>query len=61
MEILTLLASASNVFDIVSELTEYTRDLSPAVAREAVKAVGRIALAVGQRAAASCGVLRVAC
>ena len=31
---------------IVNELTEYARDIHPAMAREAVKAVGRIALAV---------------
>jgi hypothetical protein len=46
MEILTLIASASNVYDIVGELTEYTRDISPDTARQAVKAVGRIALSV---------------
>jgi hypothetical protein len=46
MEILALIASSSNVYEIVNELTEYTRDINPAVAREAVKAVGRIALMV---------------
>lgn len=46
MEILTLLASSSTVYDIVSELTEYARDINPQIAREAVKAVGRIALTV---------------
>lgn len=46
MEILTLLASASNVYEIVGELTEYARDINPDIAREAVKAVGRIALTV---------------
>lgn len=46
MEILTLLASSSNVYEIVGELTEYARDISPDIAREAVKAVGRIALSV---------------
>jgi hypothetical protein len=49
MEILTLIASASNVYDIVGELTEYTRDISPDTARQAVKAVGRIALSVSMQ------------
>jgi len=46
MEILTLIATSSNVFDIVGELTEYARDINPAMARQAVKSVGRIALSV---------------
>jgi hypothetical protein len=46
MEILTLMASSSNAYDIVGELTEYARDVSPAIGREAVKAIGRIALSV---------------
>ncbi|MEW5316344.1 MAG: hypothetical protein WDW38_007723 [Sanguina aurantia] len=46
MEVLSHIACASNVYDIVSELTEYARDISPALGREAVCAVGRIALAV---------------
>ena len=33
-------------YDIVGELTEYARDINPRMAREAVKAVGRIALSV---------------
>lgn len=53
MEILTLLASSSNVYEIVGELTEYARDINPDIAREAVKAVGRIALSVSS-AAPSC-------
>jgi hypothetical protein len=50
MEILTLLASTSNVYEIVGELTEYARDINTDIAREAVKAVGRIALSVGHLA-----------
>ncbi|KAG2490400.1 hypothetical protein HYH03_011200 [Edaphochlamys debaryana] len=46
LEILAAIASSTNVYDIVTELTEYARDISPTMAREAVKAVGRIALAV---------------
>ncbi|GIL71417.1 hypothetical protein Vretimale_2716 [Volvox reticuliferus] len=46
LEILAAIASTSNVYDIVTELTEYARDISPTMAREAVRAVGRIALAV---------------
>jgi hypothetical protein len=54
MEILTLIASASNVYDIVGELTEYTRDISPDTARQAVKAVGRIALSVSNGRCCGC-------
>ncbi|KAG1664607.1 hypothetical protein FOA52_004482 [Chlamydomonas sp. UWO 241] len=46
MESLSAIASSSNVYEIVNELTEYTRDISPAIGREAVRAVGRIALTV---------------
>jgi hypothetical protein len=41
LEILAAIASSTNVYDIVTELTEYARDISPTMAREAVKAVGR--------------------
>lgn len=61
MEILTLLASSSNVYEIVGELTEYARDISPDIAREAVKAVGRIALSVSTLAAAGRGWASLAC
>jgi hypothetical protein len=53
MEILTLMASSINVYEIVAELTEYARDINPEIARQAVKAVGRIALSV------RCAVARV--
>lgn len=33
MEILAAIASSSNVYDIVSELTEYARDVNPDTAR----------------------------
>mmetsp|Transcript_32786 Transcript_32786/g.83214 ORF Transcript_32786/g.83214 Transcript_32786/m.83214 type:complete len:924 (-) Transcript_32786:319-3090(-) len=47
MEILASIASSMNVYDIVSELSEYARDVvTPSMAREAVRAVGRIALQV---------------
>ncbi|GLI59252.1 hypothetical protein VaNZ11_001098 [Volvox africanus] len=46
LEIMAAIASTANVYDIVTELTEYARDISPTMAREAVRAVGRIALAV---------------
>ncbi|GAX84188.1 hypothetical protein CEUSTIGMA_g11611.t1 [Chlamydomonas eustigma] len=46
MECLTAIATSSNVYDIVGELTEYARDINPSMARQAVKAVGRIALTV---------------
>lgn len=43
MEILTALASSANVYDIVNELTEYAREVNPKMAREAIKAIGKIA------------------
>eukprot|EP00195_Chlamydomonas_chlamydogama_P008244 CAMPEP_0202904088 /NCGR_PEP_ID=MMETSP1392-20130828/27835_1 /ASSEMBLY_ACC=CAM_ASM_000868 /TAXON_ID=225041 /ORGANISM="Chlamydomonas chlamydogama, Strain SAG 11-48b" /LENGTH=846 /DNA_ID=CAMNT_0049591569 /DNA_START=246 /DNA_END=2786 /DNA_ORIENTATION=+ len=46
MEVLAAIATPQNVYEIVNELTEYARDISPAMAREAVRAVGRIALTV---------------
>lgn len=44
--ILTAIADNSNAYEIVSEITEYIRDINPVFTREAVKAVGRVALAV---------------
>lgn len=46
MEILTAIASTSNVYEIVSELSEYARDINPSMAREAIKSIGRVALLV---------------
>ena len=46
MAILSEIALTNNVYDIVTELTEYARDVHPGIAREAVKAVGKIALQV---------------
>ena len=46
MEILAAIATNSNAYDIITELTEYARDISPTMGREAVRAVGRIALSV---------------
>lgn len=46
MAVLSEIAFANNVYDIVTELTEYARDVHPGIARDAVKAVGRIALQV---------------
>ncbi|GMH39668.1 hypothetical protein BSKO_07566 [Bryopsis sp. KO-2023] len=46
MDILTVIADNSNAYEIVSELTEYVRDINPAMAKEAVAAVGRVALVV---------------
>lgn len=59
MEILTLIASSSNVYDIVGELTEYARDISADTARLAVKAVGRIALSVSTWQLADCPVAQM--
>lgn len=46
LEILPEIVDNSNAFEITSELTEYVRDINPVMAREAVKAVGKVALAV---------------
>eukprot|EP00803_Ostreobium_quekettii_P007696 evm.model.scf_696.5 EVM.evm.TU.scf_696.5 scf_696:47608-59307(+) len=46
LSILTAIADNSNAYEIVSECTEYIRDINPVFAREALKAVGRIALSV---------------
>lgn len=46
LEILTAIADNTNAYEIVSELTEYVRDINPTMAKEAVKAVGRVALLV---------------
>ena len=44
IEMLTAACDASNAYDIVTELSEYVGDVDAAIARESVKAVGRIAL-----------------
>lgn len=46
LEILTVIADNNNAYEIVSELTEYVRDINPTMVKEAVKAVGRVALIV---------------
>ena len=46
MESLAAIATPLNAYDIVNELTEYARDISPSMGREAVKAIGQIALSV---------------
>jgi len=44
IEMLTAVADDVNTYDIVSELCEYVTDVDTVIAREGVKAVGRIAL-----------------
>uniref|UniRef100_A0A7R9Z186 Beta-adaptin appendage C-terminal subdomain domain-containing protein n=1 Tax=Chlamydomonas euryale TaxID=1486919 RepID=A0A7R9Z186_9CHLO len=46
MEALAAVASPANVYDIVQELSEYTHDVHAPTARDAVRAIGRIALSV---------------
>lgn len=46
LEILACLADENNAYDIVTELTEYVSDIDERLARDAVRAVGRIALEV---------------
>lgn len=46
LEILASIAEESNAYDIVTELTEYVSDIDTTLAREAVNAVGQIALKV---------------
>ena len=46
LEILAAVADAENAHAIVTELSEYVGDIDEQLAREAVRAVGRIALDV---------------
>ncbi|KAK9786802.1 hypothetical protein WJX73_006669 [Symbiochloris irregularis] len=46
LEILAAIADEHNAYDIATELTEYVGDIDPHLARDAVRAVGRIALEV---------------
>ena len=46
LQILSALADENNAYEIVTELTEYVTDIDEHLAREAVRAVGRIALEV---------------
>ena len=46
LEILAAIADENNAYDIATELTEYVNDIDPHLARDAVRAVGRIALEV---------------
>lgn len=44
LKMLTAVANESNTYDIVTELTEYAADVDVSIAREAIRAVGQIAL-----------------
>ncbi|CAI5470132.1 unnamed protein product [Closterium sp. Yama58-4] len=44
LQMLTAIANDSNTYDIVTELTEYAADVDVSIAREAIRAVGQIAL-----------------
>ncbi len=46
LDILAAIADETNAFDIATELTEYVNDIDEQLARDAVKAVGRIAIEV---------------
>ena len=46
LEILATIADETNAYEIATELTEYVNDIDPHLARDAVRAVGRIALEV---------------
>ena len=46
LDILAAIADESNAFDIATELTEYVNDIDEQLARDAVRAVGRIAIEV---------------
>ena len=48
LEILAVIADDTNAYDIATELTEYIHDADVQLAREAVRAVGRIALEVSR-------------
>jgi len=53
LEILAAVADAENAHAIVTELSEYVGDIDEQLAREAVRAVGRIALDVRTIASSS--------
>jgi len=44
LQLLSAVADESNAYEIVTELTEYVADIDEHQSREAVRAVGRIAL-----------------
>ena len=44
LDILAAIADETNAFEIATELTEYVNDIDEQLARDAVKAVGRIAI-----------------
>ena len=46
LEILSVIADENNSYDIATELTEYVHDPDSGLAREAVRAIGRVALEV---------------
>lgn len=46
LQLLSAVADDGNAYEIVTELTEYVTDIDEHLAREAVRAVGRIALEV---------------
>ena len=48
LDILAAIADETNAFDIATELTEYVNDIDEQLARDAVKAVGRIAIEVSR-------------
>lgn len=54
LQILSAVADESNAYDIVTELTEYVADIDEHQSREAVRAVGRIALEVRRVYALGC-------
>lgn len=46
LQLLSAVADDGNAYEIVTELTEYVTDINEHLSREAVRAVGRIALEV---------------
>ena len=46
LDILAAIADETNAFEIATELTEYVNDIDEQLVRDAVKAVGRIAIEV---------------
>ena len=50
LQMLTVVAAESNAYDIVNELCEYATDPNETISRESIKAVGTIAMNLGQTA-----------
>ena len=54
LQLLSAVADDGNAYEIVTELTEYVTDIDEHLSREAVRAVGRVALEVRHKCCRCC-------